>query len=184
MQSSHSASHLVYVWKNRNSRPPATRSMSLPAQQPTNTIKIASWNCRGLHNSILYINHLISSGVDILVLQEHWLWPFELNELQSIDPNFSYTGVCDSRLSPTSTLTRGCGGCAIMWKNSIPATPISTLKSDRICGIQISIPNSDPLSPSSVSTCLVRTSPKRFMMNTSQPSNKPFPRFPYHPHCW
>ena len=146
MESSHSSFHLVYVWKNRDGRPPANRSISLPAQQPTNTVKIATWNCRGLHNSIPYINHLTSSSVDILVLQEHWLWPFELNELQSIDSNFSYIGVCDSRLSPKSTLTQGCGWCAIMWKNSIPATPTSSLKSDRICGIQISIANSDPLS--------------------------------------
>ena len=144
MQSSNPASHFVYVWKNRTSHP-TTRDISLPAQQPCNSINIATWNCRGLHSSIPYIKHLISSGTDILVIQEHWLWPFELDELESIDPNFSYTAVCDSRLSPTSTLTRGCGGCAILRKKSIPAAPMSNLKSDRVCDIQIPIKDSNPL---------------------------------------
>ena len=88
MQSSDPTSHLVYVWKNRTSQPSTTNSSSLPSQKLSDSIQIATWNCRGLHNSIPYIKHLISTGVDILVLQEHWLWPFELSELDSIDSNF------------------------------------------------------------------------------------------------
>ena len=65
------------------------------------------------------------------------LWPFELDQLGSIDPHFAYTAVCDHRLSPSSTLTRGCGGCAILWRKSIPAVPVSLLESDRICSIQV-----------------------------------------------
>ena len=78
-----------------------------------------------LYNSIPYIKHLISKGTDILVLQEHWLWPFELDQLESIDPNYTHTAVCDNRLSPMSTLRRGCGGCAILWKKTIPANLVS-----------------------------------------------------------
>ena len=33
-------------------------------------LQIATWNCRGLHNSIPYIRHMSSMGVE---LQEHWL---------------------------------------------------------------------------------------------------------------
>ena len=101
------------------SRPPTSYSTSPPTLQSSDSIQIATWNCRGLHNSLPYIRHLIAKGIDILVLQEHWPWPFELSELESIDSNFSYSAVCDSRLSPTSTLTRGCGGCAILWKNYV-----------------------------------------------------------------
>ena len=135
----------MYVWKNRNSRTSrssTTISTSIPLQQLSDSIQIATWNCRGLNNSIPYIRHLFSRGVDILVLQEHWLWPFELSELESIDPNYSHTAVCDNRLSPTSTRTRGCGGCAILWKKSIPAVAMSNLNSDRICGIQVPIKGS------------------------------------------
>ena len=76
--------------------------------------------------------------MDILVLKEHWLWPFKLNDLQFIDPQLY------SHLSPTSTLICGCGECAILWKNSIPATPMSNQKSDRVCGILIPIDNVTP----------------------------------------
>ena len=120
--------------------------LSLSSQLPSDSIQIATWNCRGLHNSIPYIQHMISMGVDILVLQEHWLWPFEMSEFDSIDPNYSYTAVSDSCLSPTSTLICGCGGCAILWKKSIPAAVISNLISDRICGIQVPIEGTCSLS--------------------------------------
>ena len=79
------------------------------------------------------------------MLQEHWLWPFELDQLGSIDPDFAYTAVCDNRLSPSSTLTRGCGGCSILWHKSISAVPLSNLESDRICGIQLPIEGSQLL---------------------------------------
>ena len=73
----HFPQSLVYVWKNRASRPPTSYSTSPPTLQSSDSIRIATWNCRGLHNSIPYIRHLIAKGIDILVLQEHWLWPFE-----------------------------------------------------------------------------------------------------------
>ena len=139
LQSSDSTSHLVYIWKNRVNRPPSNTTMPPPSHSSSESIKITTWNCRGLLNSIPYIQHLISTGTDILVLQEHWLWPYELSELQSINPNYTYTAVSDSRLTPTSTLTRGCGGCAIIWKKTIPAVVMSNLESDRICGIKVPI---------------------------------------------
>ena len=141
LQSSDPTSHLVYVWKNRVTRHPTTSSHPPPSSQHLDSIQIATWNCRGLYNSIPYINHLLSRGVDILVLQEHWLWPFELDQLGSIDPDFACTAVCDSCLSPSSTLTRGCGG-TILWRKSISTVPISNLDSDRICGIQLPIEGS------------------------------------------
>ena len=119
-----------------------TASSPPHSSQHLDSIQIATWNCRGLHNSILYFKHLLSKGVDILVLQEHWLWPFELVQLRSIDSDFAFTAVSDNRLSPSSTLTRGCGGCSILWRKSISAAPISNLDSDRICGIQLPIEGS------------------------------------------
>ena len=138
LQSSDPTSHLVYVWKNHVSCPSSRSSLrASPSSQHLDSIQIATWNCRGLQNSITYIKHLLSRGVDILVLQEHWLWPFELDQLGSIDPHFAYIAVCDHRLSPSSRLTRGCGGCAILWRKSIPAVPVSLLESDWICSIQV-----------------------------------------------
>ena len=125
----------MYVWKNHVPQlcllPPLLCVKQIPSRL------LATWNCRGLHNSNPYIKHPISKGTDILVLHEHWLWPFELDQLESIDPNYTHTAVCDNHLSPTSTLRRGCGGCAILWKKTIPATLVSNLESNRICGIQL-----------------------------------------------
>ena len=43
------------------------------------TLKITSLNCRGLSNSIQYLGELIDDGSDVIVLSEHWLWPFDLH---------------------------------------------------------------------------------------------------------
>ena len=115
------------------------RLMSLPLSTLLYNYKsicVASWNCRGLHNSIPYIQELLSrEDVDFLVLQEHCWWPFQLQQLGSIDKYYCHTAVCDKRLSPTSDLIRGCGGTAILWKRCLNATPLSNLNSNRICGV-------------------------------------------------
>ena len=66
LQSSDPTLHLVYVWKNQVTRHPTTSSHHLPSSQRLDSIQIATWNCRGLHNSISYVKHLLSRGVDIL----------------------------------------------------------------------------------------------------------------------
>ena len=76
------------------------------------------------------------------MLQEHWFWPIQLHQLDSIDKNYCHTAVCDKRLSPTSDLIRGCGGTAIFWKRCLNATLLSNLNSDRICGVQLPLPQS------------------------------------------
>ena len=86
---------------------------------------------------LLELSWLTSEDVDFLVLQKHWLWPFQLHQLDSIDKNYCHTAVCDKRLSPTSDLIRGCGGTAILWKICLNATLLSNLNSDRICGVQL-----------------------------------------------
>ena len=110
-----------------------------------NSIKIATWNCRDLHNSIPYFQRLFIGGVDILVLQEHWLWPFELDQLGSIDHEYTYAAVCDNRLSSSSSHTRGCRGCALLWQKPLPKVPVISVESDRLCSIQVSLDDSNPL---------------------------------------
>ena len=145
LQSFDPASHIVYIWKNHIPAPSEnSRHHSSPSQR-LDSIQITTWNCRGLHNSIPFIKHLFSSGVDILELQEHWLWPFELDQLGSIDPDLAFTAVCDHRLSPSSSLTHGCGCYAIVWRKSIPTVPVSHVESDRICSIQVPLEGSHPL---------------------------------------
>ena len=126
LQSSAPNSYNVHIWNNHVSNVPATvhSPMQLsPARKKS--ICVASWNCCGFHNSIPYIQELLSSeDVDFLVLQEHWLWPFQLNQLGSIDKNYCHTAVCDKRLSPTSDLIRGCGETVILWKRCPSPPPL------------------------------------------------------------
>ena len=51
-------------------------------------LQMACWNCRGLWSNKPYIESLFFSGVKVLVLAEHWLWPYELNELDVISDVF------------------------------------------------------------------------------------------------
>jgi len=37
------------------------------------TLKLTTWNCRGLNNAVPYVNELIHEGSDIIFLSEHWL---------------------------------------------------------------------------------------------------------------
>jgi len=118
-----------------------------PSQGPAHTgndplsqdlkIKITSWNCRGLAKATPYVNNLINEGSDVIVLSEHWLWPFNLSQLQDIHPNFNSFGRADKRLHEGSTLNRGCGGVGIIWKRSLPISPISSIESDRFCVVQL-----------------------------------------------
>ena len=48
-------------------------------------VKITCWNFRGLRNSIPYLNALIEDALKVIILSQHWLWPFELEE---VHPDF------------------------------------------------------------------------------------------------
>ena len=53
-------------------------------QRNETSLMITAWNCRGLSTAIPYITHLIETGSDIIALSEHWLWPYNINNLSSI----------------------------------------------------------------------------------------------------
>ena len=104
--------------------------------RPHPVLRNAGWNCRGLSNGLPYCELLVDSH-DIVIISEHWLWPFELHKIQSIHPNMTGTAIADSRLNPECSLTRGCGGVAIIWNEHLKATPVVGINLDRICAITI-----------------------------------------------
>ena len=103
-------------------------------------VNILSWNCRGLTSSIPYIQSLLEMP-SVLVLSEHWLWPYELSRLNDISDDYDSTSKADSRLSDISHERRGCGGIAILWHKTIGASPVSDITSDRVCAIRFCDPN-------------------------------------------
>jgi len=123
--SSNSNSHLVKVWRSKSPGLPSTLHSHLPqshVDRPS-TVSIATWNCRGLHNATPYIQMLLSKDIDVIVIQEHWLWPFQVDQLHLISEQYSFTAVSDRRLNSTCELHRGCGGVAILWRKSLNAVP-------------------------------------------------------------
>ena len=70
-------------------------------------------------------------------MSEHWLWPYEADCLSKIHPAFTAEVKTDERLTENSSQRKGCGGVGLIWKKEIDATPISSISSDRICGIRI-----------------------------------------------
>ena len=67
------------------------------------------WNCRGQSGSELYIQTLIRDSPGVLVLAEHWLWPYELDKLNRISDEYVGYGSADTRLTDESSGGR-CGG--------------------------------------------------------------------------
>ena len=98
-------------------------------------ICVQSWNYRDIMSGAPYVQHMAEEA-DIVVLCEHWLWPYQLHQLQLLHPEFKAFGVADKRLTETSDLNRGCGGIAILWRKSLLAIPLD-VPSDRVCAIQL-----------------------------------------------
>ena len=94
---------------------------------------LSCWNCRGLSTSLPYLISLLKEGSKIVVLSEHWLWPYELHRLNEIDEEYEAVGKSDCRLTEErGGGGRGCGGIGILWHRSIAATAISGINFDRV----------------------------------------------------
>ena len=103
------------------------------------SLKVASWNCRGLQGGVPYINKLIALGTDVVVVSEHWLWPYELHRLDEVHPNYVGLGKADRRLTPVSETGRGYGGVGLLWRKELIASGIDGIDCDRICGLRLNV---------------------------------------------
>ena len=131
---------VVDLWRGTKSRwsPPTSHPQFSKNSQSQGSVTVSAWNCRGLATATPYLHRLLEGGSDIVILSEHWLWPFDLYKLDELHPSFSGFCHADSRLSETAhDKSRGCGGVGIFWKKSLDVFPISAVDSDRICGIRL-----------------------------------------------
>jgi hypothetical protein len=99
------------------------------------SLMVCAWNCHGFSQALQYIQHLAQEH-DVLVLSEHWLWPYELHKLDDIHPDFVGLGISHHRLNAECNFSRGCGGVAVLWRKNLPMSPVH-LDSDRIIVIQL-----------------------------------------------
>ena len=143
---------IVCIWKARQSMNNKTytttyNNLYSTCQHPVSAhhkLKLTTWNCRGLTSGEPYIHELANKGSNIIVVTEHWLWPYETKRLSEVHPDFAAECTTDSRLHENSDLIRGCGGVGVMFRKSLHVSPISSVSSDCICGIQIHLTSPDP----------------------------------------
>ena len=121
-----------------------SRRISADVPMPINSstaqqsLTISCWNCRGWATGASYLDHMVQGGSDVIVISEHWLWPYELHKLDKFNSQYRGMGKSDPRLTEASDISaRGCGGVGILWRKSFDVTPISDIRSNRICGIRI-----------------------------------------------
>ena len=102
-------------------------------------LRIASYNSTGLNQmKIEYIRHFLDiNKVDILLLQETWLVPRNLQKLGDIHKDYMFHGI--SGINDNEILKgRPYGGIAILWHNSLSCDIKKVcIASKRLCGIVI-----------------------------------------------
>ena len=79
-------------------------------------LNIATCNIEGIKSNTVYLQSLQHENT-VICIQEHFLWDFEKNCLQSVMPTLSYHIRWHDYLEPLSgfKLPRGRGGVAILW---------------------------------------------------------------------
>lgn len=99
-------------------------------------IKVCSFNCNSLKNSITEVRELCDIN-DIIFLQETWLSNFELFMLNKIHDNFLGLGVSAFDSSSALLSGRPFGGVAILWRKSLQCNAKVKIISERIMQVDI-----------------------------------------------
>ena len=102
------------------------------------SLKITTYNARGLNLSIPYIRLLVKE-FDVVCLSEHWLHKNRQSKLDELGVDIDFCAR-SSRFSDSDNygVQRGQGGVAIIWKKSLGGvSEYKDVVNDRICGIRI-----------------------------------------------
>lgn len=83
-----------------------------------NNLQLCTFNCRSVKSSVYEI-HNLCTNYDLILLQEHWLLPNELDLLNSIHPDFLALGQSAVDMSQGVLIGRPYGGTAILYKKSL-----------------------------------------------------------------
>ena len=107
-------------------------------------ISIVAFNLRSIYANSDYIAYLISSlpSPSIFCFSEHWLHSYDLSCLRRLFPSFhsSIEVVKDHPYAFEPRLSRGSGGVAIMWHESLSSriSPVPVPRGERLVGIRLS----------------------------------------------
>lgn len=103
----------------------------------SSSVKICTFNCRSVKNSMGEVKQLCDKH-DLILLQEHWLLPNELQLLSGIHTDYLATGASAVDIGSDVLVGRPYGGTAILYKR-IFANRISVVQTgdSRLTGIKI-----------------------------------------------
>jgi len=98
---------------------------------------LSTFNCRSVKSSVPEVSQLCAK-CDILLLQEHWRLPNELDFLNNIHPDFLAFGQSSVDISDIVLIGRPYGGTAILYKKSFSSCVTRLYSSDpRVTAISL-----------------------------------------------
>ena len=112
-------------------------TLSPNIMKQNNNLSICSFNCRSVKNSVYEIQSLCDK-YDVVLIQEHWLLPNELEFLNNIHPDFLAYGHSAVDISQGILIGRPYGGTAILYRKTL-STSISRLLAcnDRVTAVTL-----------------------------------------------
>ena len=109
----------------------------------TNTLCVKAWNMHCMYDIGRTYVKILACDAHIVILNEHGLFPCEVQKLRRDFPEFDFTNdtvKTSARLSDEAFGSRqGIGGCALLWKKSIShlVTPLKIENTDRLVAVKI-----------------------------------------------
>ena len=108
-------------------------------------LKISTFNCRSVKNSLIDIQNLCNSH-DIILLQETWLMPNDVTFLNSIHSDFLSYGNSAMDTSKGFHVGRPFGGLAFLWRKALGnAVIVKNYDDHRLLGLLLSGPDFETL---------------------------------------
>ena len=104
-------------------------------------LRISSFNCKNVKTSVNEIQYLCDL-CDVLLLQETWLYEFDLNFLNSLHKDFYAKGISSMDASKGIITGRPHGGMAVLWRKTLGnMCKIVDLDDNRLLGLEINSSN-------------------------------------------
>jgi len=102
-----------------------------------NSLRLCTFNCRSVKNSVFDVQKLCESH-DIIFLQEHWLLPFELNMLSNLHTEFLAFGTSAVNVRDDLITGRPYGGTAVLYRKKFARfVNIVDCHEPRMCAVKV-----------------------------------------------
>ena len=125
----------MYPFSGTETSCPSVMNSGVSGTMGQSTWKLTAWNCRGLLDSLPYIGALLDDSSSIIILAEHWLWPYKLMKLAEINERYEAIGKADKWLTEDADSTKDYGRIGMLLPKCVGAIPICYINSDRVRGI-------------------------------------------------